>query len=253
MDVSTASKLTKETHRISGVSKVVIGVQDQDRAKAFWTETMGFELVQDAPYEQERWLEVRSPDHAIDLVLELRTGESDGRDVPETLPTSNVMFHCDDLSATSEELAARCRVPPAAGADAVRIVVDVQRLGRQPLRPGENGAQPAVTVAWAETVLRDQEMPPDDLLVVPTSTDRDLARRHLELHLERLEERLTTQRREVEAVERILSEANESEPPGSAAGRTTLDVETGRSDLRMRGADQAPVRRRTGCREEEDP
>ena len=92
---------------ISGVSKVVIGVQDQDRAKAFWTETMGFELVQDAPYDQERWLEVRSPDHAIDLVLELRTGESDGRDVPETLPTSNVMFHCDDLSATYEELAAR--------------------------------------------------------------------------------------------------------------------------------------------------
>ena len=92
---------------ISGVSKVVIGLQDQDRAKAFWTETMGFELVQDTPYEQERWLEVRSPDHAIDLVLELRTGESDGRDVPETLPTSNVMFRCDDLSATYEELAAR--------------------------------------------------------------------------------------------------------------------------------------------------
>jgi len=92
---------------ISGVSKVVIGVQDQDRAKAFWTETMGFELVQDAPYDQERWLEVRSPDHAIDLVLELRTGESDGRDVPETLPTSNVMFRCDDLGATYEELAAR--------------------------------------------------------------------------------------------------------------------------------------------------
>jgi predicted enzyme related to lactoylglutathione lyase len=92
---------------ISGVSKVVIGVQDQDRAKAFWTETMGFELVQDAPYEQERWLEVRSPDHAIDLVLELRKGKSDGRDVPETLPTSNVMFRCDDLGATYEELAAR--------------------------------------------------------------------------------------------------------------------------------------------------
>jgi hypothetical protein len=69
-------------------------------------------------------------------------------------------------------------------------------------------------------------MPPDELLVVLTSTDRDLVRRHLELHLERLEERLTTQRREVEAVERILSEANEREPPGSPAGRTTLDIET---------------------------
>jgi catechol 2,3-dioxygenase-like lactoylglutathione lyase family enzyme len=30
---------------IIGVSKVVIGVDDQDRAKTFWTETMGFGLV----------------------------------------------------------------------------------------------------------------------------------------------------------------------------------------------------------------
>jgi predicted enzyme related to lactoylglutathione lyase len=92
---------------ISGVSKVVIEVHDQDRAKAFWIETMGFELVQDAPYGEERWLEVRSPDQATDLVLELRTGEPAGRDVTETLPTSNVMFRCDNLRATYEELSAR--------------------------------------------------------------------------------------------------------------------------------------------------
>ena len=74
---------------ISGVSKVVIEVHDQDRAKAFWIETMGF--VQDAPYGEERWLEVRSPDQATHLVLELRTGEPAGRDVTGALPTSNVM------------------------------------------------------------------------------------------------------------------------------------------------------------------
>ena len=49
---------------ISGVSKVVIEVGDQERAKAFWIETMGFGLVQDAPYGDERWLEVGSPDGA---------------------------------------------------------------------------------------------------------------------------------------------------------------------------------------------
>jgi catechol 2,3-dioxygenase-like lactoylglutathione lyase family enzyme len=43
---------------ISGVSNVVIDVGDQERAKSFWTETMGFELAQDAPYGEERWLEV---------------------------------------------------------------------------------------------------------------------------------------------------------------------------------------------------
>jgi catechol 2,3-dioxygenase-like lactoylglutathione lyase family enzyme len=39
---------------IGGVSKVVIQVEDQERAKAFWTQTLGFELVQDVPYERER-------------------------------------------------------------------------------------------------------------------------------------------------------------------------------------------------------
>jgi lactoylglutathione lyase len=93
---------------IGGVSKVVLEVGDQDRAKAFWTETMGFDLVQDAPYGQERWLEVRSPDRAVNLVLEFRGGGEDGRTAPpEHLPTSNVMFRCDDLPATYEELTAQ--------------------------------------------------------------------------------------------------------------------------------------------------
>jgi predicted enzyme related to lactoylglutathione lyase len=93
---------------ISGVSKVVVEVADQDRAKAFWTETMGFELVQDEPYGDERWLEVRSPDRATDLVLELSAGESRRRaEVPDSLPTSDVMFRCDDLTATYEVLEAR--------------------------------------------------------------------------------------------------------------------------------------------------
>ena len=93
---------------ISGVSKVVVEVEDQDRAKAFWTETMGFELVQDEPYGNERWLEVRSPDRATALVLELRPGESRSpEEVPESLPTSDVMFRCDDLSATYGQLLAR--------------------------------------------------------------------------------------------------------------------------------------------------
>jgi catechol 2,3-dioxygenase-like lactoylglutathione lyase family enzyme len=81
---------------ISGVSKVVIEVDDQGRAKAFWTDTMGFGLVQDAPYGDERWLELRSPDRATNLVLELRTGERARPVAPEHLPTSNVMFRCDD-------------------------------------------------------------------------------------------------------------------------------------------------------------
>jgi hypothetical protein len=59
---------------------------------------------------------------------------------------------------------------------------------------------------WAETVLRDQGMPPDELRAVLTTSDRELVRRHLELHLERLEERLVAQWRWVAAIERILAD-----------------------------------------------
>ena len=61
--------------------------------------------------------------------------------------------------------------------------------------------------SWAATVLRDQGMPADELRVVLTNADRELVRRHLELHLERLEERLVTQRRRVAAIERIFTDS----------------------------------------------
>lgn len=56
-------------------------------------------------------------------------------------------------------------------------------------------------------VLLGQEMPPEEVRVVLTTTDPEVVRRHLELHMERLEEWLITQRRSLAAVERILSEA----------------------------------------------
>jgi predicted enzyme related to lactoylglutathione lyase len=92
---------------ISGVSKVVIEVDDQERARAFWAEKMGFEVAQDAPYGEERWLEVRAPGGDLNLVLDLRAGEATRREVPDDLPTSNVMFRCDDLRSTYEALSAR--------------------------------------------------------------------------------------------------------------------------------------------------
>jgi predicted enzyme related to lactoylglutathione lyase len=92
---------------IDGVSKVVLPVRDQDRAKTFWIDTMGFSLEQDAPYGEERWLEVRSPD-GVTIVLELgASGSQEGATPPEHLPTSNVMFRCRDLTGTYEELSAR--------------------------------------------------------------------------------------------------------------------------------------------------
>ena len=91
---------------IEGVSQVVVEVEDQDRALKVWTETMEFELAQDAPYGAAgRWIEVRTPDKEKTLVLGLRQG--DGPTAPEELPTSNVFLYCDDLQRTYAELSAR--------------------------------------------------------------------------------------------------------------------------------------------------
>jgi predicted enzyme related to lactoylglutathione lyase len=91
---------------IEGVSQVIVEVEDQDRALKFWTETMEFELAQDAPYgEAGRWIEVRTRDKATILVLRLRQGAR--TTAPAELPTSNVFFYCDDLPRAFDELRAR--------------------------------------------------------------------------------------------------------------------------------------------------
>ena len=90
------------------VEKVVLDVDDQERAKEFWTSAMGFEVVQDAPYGEERWLEVRSPDDGVVLVLNRTSaGPGDRESVPPMLPTSNVMFACDDIERRYNELTQR--------------------------------------------------------------------------------------------------------------------------------------------------
>jgi lactoylglutathione lyase len=90
---------------VEGVSKVVIEVEDQDRALEFWTDAMGFELVRDSKDGEERWLEVRTPDRGLILVLQLREGGPPS--APNALPTSNVFFYCDDLARTYGELHSR--------------------------------------------------------------------------------------------------------------------------------------------------
>jgi lactoylglutathione lyase len=90
---------------IAGVSKVVVEVEDQARALEFWTERLGFELHQDVPYGDERWLEVRTPDERLILVLSPRRDHRPA--ALEMLPTSNVFFFCDDLTETYEELRSR--------------------------------------------------------------------------------------------------------------------------------------------------
>ena len=91
---------------LTAVRSVGIYVGDQDRAKRFWTDTLGFDLVQDTPMGDDpgagRWLEVAPPDRNVLLILYTPPGDEGlvGR-------FSNVLFDCDDIQATHKELAGR--------------------------------------------------------------------------------------------------------------------------------------------------
>ena len=85
------------------ISKVRVGVVDQERAKQFWLDKIGCELVQDEAYGDERWLEVRLPDGVI-LILE----QTDGPEVsPSGQPNTPVFFGCEDVDATWRTLTER--------------------------------------------------------------------------------------------------------------------------------------------------
>lgn len=72
---------------------------------------------------------------------------------------------------------------------------------------------------WAVGVLRSQDMPPSEIRTVLTADDPELVRRYLELHGERLEERLADQRRTLAALERLLAELAAQRSPFTAMPR----------------------------------
>ena len=117
METSTETmQFAREVAMISGVSKVVVPVDDQERARDFWTTKLGFEVVRDESYGDERWVEVRPPDGSPVLVLSPRAAAEPRNDVPDQLPHSPVLFNCPDIEATYVKLrerGVRFPVPPA--------------------------------------------------------------------------------------------------------------------------------------------
>jgi 4-alpha-glucanotransferase len=73
-------------------------------------------------------------------------------------------------------------------------------------------------LAWAASTLTRQEMPREEIRAVLAAHDPETVRRYLELHRERLEERLGEQRRTLADVERFLTEATR-EPHQPRRGR----------------------------------
>jgi catechol 2,3-dioxygenase-like lactoylglutathione lyase family enzyme len=87
---------------IEHLSVVSVPVSDQERAKSFYTETLGFDLLADNPFgDGQRWIQVGPKGAATSLTLVTWF---------ETMPagsTKGIVLECDDLDATYQELAAR--------------------------------------------------------------------------------------------------------------------------------------------------
>ena len=97
---------------ISGISKIVVPVDDQAGAKEFWTSRVGFDVVSDESYGDERWIELSPPSGGPVIVLSPRADPEPRGE----LPHSPVLFTCDDIEATHRELVergVRFPVPPA--------------------------------------------------------------------------------------------------------------------------------------------
>lgn len=88
---------------ISRVSVVGICVADQDRARAFYTEKLGFEVVRDDPMgEGARWLELMPPGAETHVVLFTPPGQED-----RIGTFAGIVFTSSDVMKTYEELKAR--------------------------------------------------------------------------------------------------------------------------------------------------
>ena len=105
--------MPQTTTSITEVGTVIVPVSDQDRAIAFYTETLGFELRGDTPYgESDRWVEVAPAGAATTIALvPPRQGQQVG------VPT-NIGLTTDDVDADHARL-------KEAGAD----IDDVMRMG----------------------------------------------------------------------------------------------------------------------------
>lgn len=89
---------------ITHIGRTTIYVDDQDRAKAFYTETLGFEMVMDMPMGEggARWIEVRPPGAQTNVVL-FQAAEG----FPQPGGMNPALFETDDIKATADDLRAK--------------------------------------------------------------------------------------------------------------------------------------------------
>ncbi|MDH3295719.1 MAG: VOC family protein [Acidimicrobiia bacterium] len=88
---------------ITHVETVAVSVSDQARSRNFFVDQLGFELRKDQPFGSDegrlRWIEVAPPGAQTVLALFTPPGLED-----RIGGNSGLVFLCDDVEATAEEL-----------------------------------------------------------------------------------------------------------------------------------------------------
>jgi catechol 2,3-dioxygenase-like lactoylglutathione lyase family enzyme len=102
---------------IDGIGTVCIFVADQDKAKEFYTQTLGFELRADQPMGEGvgRWLAVAPPGTKTEIILYLPDANWEHYR-PVVGQSQAVSFSTPDLAALHADLLAKgatIAVPPA--------------------------------------------------------------------------------------------------------------------------------------------
>ena len=91
---------------IDAVATICIFVNDQDQAKAFYTEKLGFELRQDSPMGESRWLAVAPKGAHTEVILYKL--DANWEHYRQTMGKSQALtFNVTDMPALYEDLKAK--------------------------------------------------------------------------------------------------------------------------------------------------
>ena len=99
----TGGRFYRDTATIKPIKFVSIPVADQNRAREFYTEKLGFTIITDQPFDKkQRWIELRIPKAETRVVL--FTAPGDEKRIGSQMPVS---FECEDIDATYQQLSGR--------------------------------------------------------------------------------------------------------------------------------------------------
>ncbi|MGA3211310.1 MAG: VOC family protein [Terriglobales bacterium] len=87
---------------IRGIKFASVPVRDQEKALKFYTEKLGFEILTDQPFGDQRWIELGIPGAETQLVLFTPPGHE--KNIGDFQP---MVFWSDDVNKTYSELSAK--------------------------------------------------------------------------------------------------------------------------------------------------